>query len=253
MVAMTAFTSALYVAFLMPFNSVPLIPGFMELRPASLLPVISGFLLGPAGAWGCAIGSLVGDLFGTLSPATVFLVIGNFINAYIAYKLWGQLGISRWEEPSPTIDSSKKLVEYGALTIISSAAGATVVAWGCDALRLAPFAKLAAAIFLSNSSMALVLGPICVPFLHRLIKRWGLLWTDILKIERRLTTVPKINSILIVSGALGGFAVGMSISLGMAGQSLLEAAYLSTGAGHVGIALSVLPFLAMLLYGLSKI
>ena len=68
MVVLTAVTAAVYAAVLIPFKMIPLIPGTTELRPANSLPVVFSLLFGSAGAWGCAMGNLIGDTFGTLVP-----------------------------------------------------------------------------------------------------------------------------------------------------------------------------------------
>lgn len=50
MVAITVLCAGIYMLFLLPTKSIPIIPGVTEIRPASLLPVIFGLLFGPAGA-----------------------------------------------------------------------------------------------------------------------------------------------------------------------------------------------------------
>jgi len=89
MIVLTAVTAALYAAILIPFKvAIPLIPGFTEIRPASIIPVICSLMFGPAAAWGAAIGNTIGDFFGTLGPGTIFGFIGNFLYGFIPYKMW---------------------------------------------------------------------------------------------------------------------------------------------------------------------
>ena len=64
LVVLAAMSASLYAALLIPFKVLPLIPGVTELRPANAVPVVCSFLFGPAGAWGAAIGNLIGDFFG---------------------------------------------------------------------------------------------------------------------------------------------------------------------------------------------
>src|SRR5207302_9313845 len=64
MIVFTAISAALYASILIPFKVMPIIPGVTEFRPANAVPVICSLLFGPAGAWGSAIGNLIGDLFG---------------------------------------------------------------------------------------------------------------------------------------------------------------------------------------------
>src|SRR5699024_5166756 len=58
MVVLVALSAAMYAAVLIPFQSVPIIPGHTSLRIANVLPVALGLFFGPAGAWGAGIGNL---------------------------------------------------------------------------------------------------------------------------------------------------------------------------------------------------
>src|SRR5512137_1782207 len=89
MIVLAAVTAAIYAAALLAFKTViPLIPGITEVRVANIFPMAFGFLFGPAGAWGLAIGNLIGDIFGgTLSPASIAGFIGNFLMGYLPYTL----------------------------------------------------------------------------------------------------------------------------------------------------------------------
>ena len=97
MVVLTVLTAGIFAAILIPFKGIPLIPGLTELRPANVIPVVFGLLFGPAGAWGAAFGNLIGDFFGTLGVGSFFGFWGNFLAAYLTYKLWatGRSSISR--------------------------------------------------------------------------------------------------------------------------------------------------------------
>ncbi|MEJ7816255.1 MAG: QueT transporter family protein, partial [Rubrobacter sp.] len=88
LVVLTALSAAIYAAVLIPFKGFPIVPGFIELRPANVFPVVFGLLFGPAGAWGAAIGNLIGDFFGTLSLGSLAGFVGNFFLALLPYKLW---------------------------------------------------------------------------------------------------------------------------------------------------------------------
>jgi energy-coupling factor transport system substrate-specific component len=93
MVVLTALTAAVYAAILIPFKGLIIVPGFTEIRPATAVPVVFGLLFGPAGAWGSAIGNLIGDFFGTFSFGSIPGFLGNFFFGFNGYKLWGHMGI----------------------------------------------------------------------------------------------------------------------------------------------------------------
>ena len=91
LVVLTAMSASLYAALLIPFKVLPLIPGVTEFRPANAIPVVCSLLFGPAGAWGAAIGNLIGDFFGGIGPGDLFGFAGNFLYGLIPYHAWRAL------------------------------------------------------------------------------------------------------------------------------------------------------------------
>ncbi|MBZ4645472.1 MAG: energy-coupling factor transport system substrate-specific component [Petroclostridium sp.] len=254
MVVLTALSAAIYAAVLIPFKAIPLIPGFTEIRPANLFPVLLGLLFGPAGAWGSAIGNLIGDFFGTFGIGSLFGFVGNFLYAYIPYKIWGRYGILPEDDKTPTINSAKKFVEFEIATVVASTACAIVIAWGLDVLKMVPFAALSTIITVNNAIISAVLGPVVLVLLYPRIKKWGLLWSDILAPEDiPVPKLPKVYSSLVLIGAIGGLVVGLIISLGFANQAAFAAGFAAGGAGSIGVGLGILPFLAAMFYGAFKL
>ncbi len=96
LVVQVAVTAGLYAAVLIPFKAIAIIiPGVTEVRPANAIPIVCALLFGPAAAWGSAFGNLIGDFFGTLGPGSIFGFIGNFLYAYVPYRLWGVHRLAR--------------------------------------------------------------------------------------------------------------------------------------------------------------
>src|SRR5947199_584138 len=168
--------AAIYAAVLIPFKvGIPIIPGFVELRPANAIPVVASLLFGPAAAWAAAFGNLIGDLFGTLGPGSLFGLLGNFPYGYVPYRLWGRLGpLSSGCPPEP--HAPRQILEYALICILASLACAGTIGWGLDVMRLLPFQVLAPAIFINNVLMSSVLGPPLLLFLYPRVARWGLLY-----------------------------------------------------------------------------
>ena len=77
MVVLVALSAAIYAAVLIPLKGFPIIPGAIEIRPANVFPFVFSLLFGPAGAWGAAIGNLIGDFFGTLGLGSIFGFMGT--------------------------------------------------------------------------------------------------------------------------------------------------------------------------------
>jgi energy-coupling factor transport system ATP-binding protein len=181
LIVLTAQIAAIYAAILIPFKAgIPLIPGFVELRPANAIPIVASLLFGPAAAWGAGIGNVIGDCFGTLGPASVFGFLGNFFFGYLPYVLWGHLGWLSSGKP-PVVKAWRQMLEYGVVCVIASAACAGIIGWGVEWLGLLPFVILAPAIFFNNIVMGIFLGPPLLGFLYPRVKRWGLRYEDIRK------------------------------------------------------------------------
>ncbi|KOA20081.1 hypothetical protein CLHOM_15110 [Clostridium homopropionicum DSM 5847] len=118
----------IFLGMAVPFKVMVLIPGLTEVRPVNAVPVVVGLLLGPAGAWGCAFGNLIADVFGTFSNASILGFFGNFTAAYVPYKLWHL--ISGGTEPN--VKSGINLIKYIIISFISALSTAIILACGLD-------------------------------------------------------------------------------------------------------------------------
>lgn len=250
MVALTVLCAGIYMLLLLPSKSIQIIPGFSEIKPAALFPVIFGLLFGPAGAWGSAIGNLAGDLFGNFGISSIFGFIGNFLYAFIPYKIWRNLRQKRGEDRQPTINSASKLMEFGLVSVIASAGCAIAIAWGLDILKLFPFAPMSIIILLNNAVITLIFGPIVLPLAYRLAKKTGALWTDIMSVKDISRPNPeKISIFMVYSGSLGGLVFGVALALIFAGQNLIGNDIATEGMGSLFVGIGVLPFLVILSHG----
>ncbi len=207
MVVLTVLTAGIFAAILIPFKGIPLIPGLTELRPANVIPVVFGLLFGPAGAWGAALGNLIGDFFGTLGVGSFFGFWGNFLAAYLTYKMWGHRPLGEIKGHLPRF----------CLSVILGAMGCAVtIGFGLEALKLLPFSVIAAAVFLNNALIAMLLGPFLLALLEPRVSRWDLSWTELLDPEdREPGPAPRLGLILAWIGAGGGFLLGLAVSLGL--------------------------------------
>ncbi|MDD2902600.1 MAG: QueT transporter family protein [Syntrophales bacterium] len=230
MVVLTVLTAGIFAAILIPFKGIPLIPGLTELRPANVIPVVFGLLFGPAGAWGAALGNLIGDFFGTLGITSFFGFWGNFLAAYLPYKMWR----------NRPLGPIKGRLPYFVLAVLLGAMGcALVVGFGVEVLKLLPFSVIAAAIFINNAVITLILGPFLLALLEPRVSRWDLSWTEIMDPEDRSPgPAPRLGLALAWVGAGGGFLLGLAVSLGLVGLS-----------GLPPLAALLTPFVVILLIG----
>lgn len=244
MIILVALSAAIYAAFLIVFKGgLVLVPGITEVRPANVFPPIFGLMFGPAGAWGSAIGNLIGDIFGgTFGIGSIFGFVGNFLLGFIPYKMWtATFGLVSKKDPSPTVNSGRKIAAFEIVALVSSAACAIWIAWFLDLTKIVPFAFLAITITLNNFLAAFILGPILLALLYPRVQRWGLIWTDIMQPEDVSASPAKlVGSILMIIGSLGGLIVGVLVAVGAAG----EAVFGFTGrTGEAAVWITVLPFL----------
>lgn len=212
MVVLTAICGAVYAAVLIPFKPIPLIPGFTEIRPASVLPVVFSLFFGPAGAWGSAFGNLIGDFFGTLGLGSLFGFFGNFLYGYLPYKVWGYLS----PKGEPIINRPALWLKYIFATLIASLACGVFIAWGIDLVGLLPFSALANVIAVNNFLVSLVLGPLLLGALYPRFKKWGLTYQEIPSQERFLSqTLRNFAFVFLLVGCFGGLLFGNMFSFGM--------------------------------------
>ncbi len=229
MVVLTVLTAGLFAAILIPFKGIPLIPGITELRPANVIPVVFGLLFGPAGAWGAAFGNLIGDFFGTLGIGSFFGFWGNFLAAYLPYKVW---------QGRPLGEMRHHPARFALAVILGAWACALVVGFGVEAFKLLPFSIIALAVFVNNALVALILAPFLLKLLEPRVSRWDLAWTEQMDpADRPAGAAPRLGLALAWLGAGGGFLGGLGLALGLVALPGLS------------LTMALIPFLAVLLIG----
>ena len=149
-----------------------------------MIPVAFGLLFGPAGAWGMAIGNMLGDIFGgSFALGSIFGLVGNFLLAYIPYKLWANIGVLKKEESLPDLKGVKKIIMFMVIAILANAACSMFIAWGVDLLGIAPFSIIGTTIFINNTIASCTLGFVLTILLFPRIKKWNLYWMDVMTEE----------------------------------------------------------------------
>ena len=208
MVVLTVLTAGLFAAILIPFKGIPLIPGLTELRPANVIPVVCGLLFGPAGAWGAAFGNLIGDFFGTLGIGSFFGFWGNFLAAYLTYKLWGDRPLDQifaatcpalWPRcfwapcPAPWSSASGWRPSSSCLSASSRWRSWSTTAWS-----------------------PCILGPVLLRLLAPRVGRWDLAWREQMDPEDRPPgPAPRLGLVLVWLGAGGGYLAGLALGFGL--------------------------------------
>ncbi len=226
MVVLTALSAALYAASIIPFKGIVLVPGVSDFRPGMALPPVLGLLFGPAAAWGSGFGCVISDFFGSLSPGSFFGFFGNFAMAWIPYRLWWKTGLVGKADPEPLhIHSTAKVINFFLLALAGTATCAFVIGWGLELIGLVPFKILTVVIAVNNSAPVILLSLPLLLVLYPRIKRWGLLWTDILGHAGVAASVQKtwMGALLTLAGIVVGFGGGLYVAIGMEGNPLVVA------------------------------
>ena len=213
MVALTALSAALYAAVLIPFKSFQIMPG-IEVRVGTAIIPALGIFFGPAGAWGAAIGNIIGDFFGSIGIGSIFGFLGNFFFAFASYKIWYS-----GDDNFPLITTSAKVGKYVVASLFGTG---SLIAWLCFGLALIgslPYKVLPPTLIMTNGIPPLVLGPFLISLFSKRLTRWNLTFTTVMQADdfkiKGSTNI--IGVILIVVGVLGSISVGeyMSLVLGI--------------------------------------
>lgn len=225
MIVLVALTGAAYVAILLPFKIATIVPGFTEIRPAAGIPVVCGLLFGPAAAWGSAFGNLVGDIFGGMfGPGSIFGFMGNFMLAYVPYRMWRVLRRDRPADGNPS-----ELPWLVICAVTGAVVCAIIVGFGVAVLQLVPYPVLTIAISLNNGVIGTIVAAILLPILYPLAHSFGLLYTDILDAgEYTSGRIGWTGMIVVAIGAGVGLVVAVS---GNIAARLVEDLAIWTGFG----------------------
>src|ERR1051326_3538334 len=203
MIVFTAISAALYASILIPFKVMPIIPGVTEFRPANAVPVVCSLLFGPAGAWGSAIGNLLGDLFGGIGPGDFFGFMGNFLYGLVPYRAWDALGAG-----DPTPRSIGEWLRLLYVVLIAAAACALVIGWGLNLLGFVPFPMLGNVVLTNNFVAAGILAPLVLRVLYPRVRSGGLLYRDLGArrhgVRRGSTLILALGTAFVLGGHLAG-------------------------------------------------
>jgi energy-coupling factor transport system substrate-specific component len=245
MVVLTALTASLYAAILIPFKVLPIIPGITEFRPANAVPVVCSFLFGPAGAWGAAIGNVIGDFFGGFGPGDFFGFWGNLLYGFIPYRMWE---IATRRPPVPRDVAGWVL--WLMVVVSASAACGVVIGWGLNLLGFVPFRVLANVVLLNNTLSTCVIAPLLLAAVYPRAERARLTYRHVLVARQAATGMRAVAGLtLLLFGVGWAWLWGNAISSGSFPLAFLgELPDRGTGALPVGIGL--VPPLMIVVIGL---
>lgn len=224
MITLIAISAGLYAALLIPFKMFQIIPGFAELRPAACIPIVCSLFFGPSAAWGASIGNLVADFAGQFGPGSFFGLIGNFLYAYLPYRIWRKYK----RTTSKKIVTKKDYAILFLIVIVSSGVCASSISYGLNLIGL-PFSSVAWIIFINNSVSGIILVPLLCNWLDNRVYAWHLNYEEIIPTDKfssqKLTTLFLLLLIIIT---ISSFAIGYLPLISKFLKNLQKYNYLST-------------------------
>lgn len=244
MVVLTAISASLYAAILIPFKVLPIIPGVTEFRPANAVPVVCSFLFGPAGAWGAAIGNVIGDFFGGIGPGDLFGFLGNFLYGLIPYKVWEAI-----TDSDPVPHTPGMWIAFVGTVLLASAVCALSIGWGINLLGFIPFSVLGNIILINNFLVAVVLTPFLLAVIYPRVKRGKLLYRDIMPRPPRFRWSRRLGLAIVVFATVAGMVLGNLLSSGRLVLPFLAHADLTSTTHAADVGLGLIPVMALLAIG----
>lgn len=163
-------------------NGIVLIPDVSEVRICNALSCAYGIWFGPAGAWGVAIGNLIGDFGGSLSVLTPFGFAANFLSAWFPYKIWCAMGDALGEsrQASPSLKSAKWGLRYAACGFVSVVSCCAFLSIWFDYYAYMPSAGTFFMLFCNNIA-ATAVGVVVYIVLSVLRPAGGFWWYSIMR------------------------------------------------------------------------
>ncbi|HBY97334.1 MAG: QueT transporter family protein [Ardenticatenaceae bacterium] len=152
------------------------VPGIAYLRPAQALTTVFGILFGVPGALGSAVGNFIGDIFaGTLTLGSVAGFIGNFLSAYIPWRI-----VYRPEQAE--LSTGPKILLYLWAVVAGAFMIAFYIPWWLAVLDIIPdevaWIGVFGNIWLNGLLTPWTLGLVLVKLLYPFVRRWNMYWAD---------------------------------------------------------------------------
>jgi len=124
-----------YVSLSLFPGRVVLIPGRLSVEIAEGIALPAALLLGPAGAGGAALGSVLSDLIvGVTGPLSVFGAFGQLFLGLVGYELWQRFG-----SMPPELASARDVGVLGLAALVGGMTATSIVGWGYAAFGEFPF------------------------------------------------------------------------------------------------------------------
>lgn len=146
-------TLAAFLILGISFKVMVLVEGLTEVRPVNAIPPVAGLICGPVGAAACGIGNLLADMAGTFSASSAIGVIGNFLAAYLPYRLW-----YLFSDEEPNLHSGRNIAKYCMISAICAMTVSWILIFGLYILQGVWMEQIYIYVFFNNVGFSVGLG-----------------------------------------------------------------------------------------------
>ena len=146
-------TLAAFLILGISFKVMVLVEGLTEVRPVNAIPPVAGLICGPVGAAACGIGNLLADMAGTFSVSSAIGVIGNFLAAYLPYRLW-----YLFSDEEPNLHSGRNIAKYCMISAICAMTVSWILTFGLYILQGVWMEQIYIYVFFNNVGFSVGLG-----------------------------------------------------------------------------------------------
>ena len=165
-----AVATAAGVAVRLPFARFQIIPHQVDFHPGVVIVPLGAVFLGPAGAWGAAAASLVGDwLLGHWNWAAAFRATGFFFFALGTQRLWESSFLSS----GTGVDRQATWMKTLRFLFVTWPGCFTAAVWqavGSEMFRFYPFSYVVTLLVFNNLLFCILLG---LPLYRIMARQWA--------------------------------------------------------------------------------
>ena len=150
-----ALITVMFAILAVSINVMQFAGGYSQIRPVNAIPAPVGLVFGPIGALSCALGNLLGDLphLADYHGTAVLGFVGNFLSAYIPYKVWRAI-----DSDVVSVHSWRQIGLYVWSTVLSCLSCALMLGFGLSVFFGQWYGEIVAGIFFNNLTFSLALG-----------------------------------------------------------------------------------------------
>lgn len=223
-----------YATMLIAFQPLVSAIGFSTLRPATIVPFIGSFLVGPmVSGLSSALGGGLADAFSGYRSELFLLCPAHFLLGFLPFKLWRV-----WTQKSPVPRRFLDVTHFLCLSALVYGAFSLILGWSIDFFDLAPFGIVANLVFVNNWVIAVLFCPMLLALLYPRRFKWSFKESVSENHAPKRSKKQWMGCILMIFAIVSGFVIGnvfswQEMAVGIAPSSAQTVLDLEDMAGEV--------------------